>query len=88
VIVGAIGPPDQLNVGLWQLLGTEKRLTSSRFGGIDLRRYFPRFVRLAEPGKLDLASMVTEVIPLEASAINDAFAAMLAGATVRTVVRP
>ena len=41
-----------------------KRMMGSVVGGAQVLRDFPRFVRLAESGKLDLGSMVSKRIAL------------------------
>jgi S-(hydroxymethyl)glutathione dehydrogenase/alcohol dehydrogenase len=53
-------------------------------GSAQIRRDFPRLVALAENGRLDIASMITRRIDLDA--INDAFRAMDAGEEIRTVI--
>ena len=49
------------------------------------RRDIPRYVELWERGELDLASMVSDQLPLEA--VNDGFAALARGEVARAVVR-
>jgi S-(hydroxymethyl)glutathione dehydrogenase/alcohol dehydrogenase len=64
----------------------EKRLLGSNYGSAHVRRDFPRLVRLIEGGFLDIAHMVTRTIALDE--INEAFAAMLAGDVIRSVILP
>lgn len=61
-----------------------KRLAGSPVGGAQILRDIPRFIRMAEAGSLDLASMVTQRISLDQ--INDGIAALHRGDGIRTVV--
>ena len=53
-------------------------------GSSQIRRDFPRYVALAETGRLDIASMITRRIGLDD--VNDAIRAMDAGEVIRTVI--
>ncbi len=61
-----------------------KRLAGSVVGGSQILRDFPRFIRLAESGQLDLRSMVTQRIKLDE--INDGIDALRRAEGVRTVI--
>ncbi|WP_262401807.1 zinc-binding dehydrogenase [Actinomadura sp. CNU-125] len=61
-----------------------KRLAGSVVGGAQILRDFPRFIRLAEAGRLDLGSMVSERVALDR--INDGIAKVRRAEGVRTVV--
>ena len=61
-----------------------KRLAGSVVGGAQILRDFPRFVRLAEAGRLDLGSMISHRIKLEE--INDGIGLLTRAEGVRTVV--
>jgi S-(hydroxymethyl)glutathione dehydrogenase/alcohol dehydrogenase len=61
-----------------------KRLAGSVVGGSQILRDFPRFIRLAESGRLDLGSMVSQRISLEE--INDGIDLLTRAEGVRTVV--
>ena len=61
-----------------------KRLAGSVVGGAQILRDFPRFVRLAEAGRLDLGSMISHRIKLEE--INDGIDLLTRAEGVRTVV--
>ncbi|MBE1537101.1 zinc-binding dehydrogenase [Actinomadura algeriensis] len=61
-----------------------KRLAGSVVGGAQILRDFPRFIRLAEAGRLDLGSMVSERVALDR--INDGIAMVRRAEGVRTVV--
>ena len=61
-----------------------KRLAGSVAGGAQILRDFPRFIALAESGKLDLRSMVSQRIKLDE--INDGIDLLNRAEGVRTVV--
>ena len=61
-----------------------KRLAGSVVGGAQILRDFPRFVRLAESGRLDLGSLVSERIGLDD--INDGIDMLRRVEGVRTVI--
>ena len=61
-----------------------KRLAGSAVGGSQILRDFPRYIRLAESGQLDLGSMVSRRIGLDE--INDGIAAAQRAEGVRTVI--
>jgi S-(hydroxymethyl)glutathione dehydrogenase/alcohol dehydrogenase len=63
---------------------TGKRLAGSVVGGAQILRDFPRFIRLAESGRLDLGSMVSNRIRLDD--INDGIDMVTRGEGNRTVV--
>ena len=61
-----------------------KRLVGSAVGGAQILRDFPRFIRLAETGQLDLGSLVSRHIGLDE--INDGIEALDRAEGVRTVI--
>jgi S-(hydroxymethyl)glutathione dehydrogenase / alcohol dehydrogenase len=61
-----------------------KRFAGSVVGGAQIQRDFPRFIRLAESGRLDLGSMVSHRISL--SEINDGIDLLRRADGVRTVI--
>jgi S-(hydroxymethyl)glutathione dehydrogenase/alcohol dehydrogenase len=63
---------------------SEKRLQGSAVGGSQILRDFPRFVRLAETGKLDLGSLVSRRITLDQ--INEGIDLLRRAEGVRTVI--
>lgn len=63
-----------------------KRLIGSAVGGAQILRDFPRFIALAESGKLDLGSLVSTRIPLDD--INRGLALVESADGVRAVVTP
>ncbi|HVU74863.1 MAG TPA: Zn-dependent alcohol dehydrogenase [Mycobacteriales bacterium] len=61
-----------------------KVISGSVVGGAQILRDFPRFIRLAETGQLDLGSMVSHRISLDD--INDGVAQLASAEGVRTVI--
>lgn len=68
----------------WGSLMQEKRITRSSYGGAKPQTDFPVLVRAYLDGKLKLDEMISARIPLEQ--INEGFAALKRGETVRSVV--
>jgi S-(hydroxymethyl)glutathione dehydrogenase/alcohol dehydrogenase len=68
----------------WGSLMQEKRITRSSYGGAKPAQDFPLLARAYLDGALKLDEMISTRIPLEA--INDGFAALKRGETVRSVV--
>jgi S-(hydroxymethyl)glutathione dehydrogenase/alcohol dehydrogenase len=68
----------------WGSLMQEKRITRSSYGGARPAEDFPLLARAYLDGTLRLDEMISARIPLEA--INDGFAALKRGETVRSVV--
>lgn len=86
VIVGMPRSDAAVTFSAYSLFHDEKALLGCNFGSAHVRRDFPRLVALVEDGALDLASMVSRTIPLDA--VNDAFRAMQAGEVIRSVIVP
>ena len=61
-----------------------KRIVGSKVGDAQILRDFPRFIRLAEAGRVDLGSLVSRRIAL--ADINDGIAAVDRAEGVRTVI--
>jgi S-(hydroxymethyl)glutathione dehydrogenase/alcohol dehydrogenase len=68
----------------WGSLMQEKRITRSSYGGARPQQDFPLLARAYLEGRLKLDEMISARIPLEA--IEDGFAALKRGETVRSVV--
>ena len=68
----------------WGSMMQEKRITRSSYGGAKPAQDFPLLARAYLDGALKLDEMISARIPLEA--INDGFAALKRGETVRSVV--
>jgi S-(hydroxymethyl)glutathione dehydrogenase/alcohol dehydrogenase len=83
-LVGMPAIGDTLTLPAIPAVFSGKRLVGSVVGGAQILRDFPRFIRLAETGKLDLASMVSHRIKLEK--INVGIDMLTRADGVRTVV--
>ena len=68
----------------WSSSTARRPCSGCMYGGAQVRRDFPRFVRLVETGRLDIGSMVSRRIKLDE--VNDAFRAMEAGEVIRSVI--
>jgi S-(hydroxymethyl)glutathione dehydrogenase / alcohol dehydrogenase len=83
VWLGKVGVNDEVSFR-WGSLMQEKRITRSSYGGADPARDFPLLARAYLDGKLKLDEIISARIGLEQ--INDGFAALKRGETVRSVV--
>ena len=68
----------------WGSLMQEKRITRSSYGGAKPAQDFPLLARAYLDGTLKLDEMISARIPLEA--INEGFAALKRGETIRSVI--
>jgi S-(hydroxymethyl)glutathione dehydrogenase/alcohol dehydrogenase len=86
VVVGMPRHDATVTVPVLPLFKEEKRLVGSFYGSAQVQRDFPLLVQLAESGRLDLASMVSQTLTLpDATA---AFDAMTSGQVIRSVLLP
>lgn len=83
VWLGKVAVNDEVTF-LWASLMREKRITRSSYGGANPARDFPMLARAYLDGKLKLDEMISARIGLQD--INDGFAALRRGETVRSVV--
>ena len=83
-VVGMPSKDDVIELPALRAVFSGKRLAGSKVGGAQILRDFPRFVRLAESGQLDLGSMVSERITLDQ--VNDGIAHLHHAEGVRTVI--
>lgn len=86
-IVTLVGmPPADSTVSFngLELFLDAKQIRVSMMGSSQIRRDFPRYVALAETGRLDIASMISRRVGLDD--VNDAIRAMDAGEGIRTVI--
>jgi S-(hydroxymethyl)glutathione dehydrogenase / alcohol dehydrogenase len=83
-LVGMPAVTDMLTLPAIKAVFSGKRLAGSVVGGSQILRDFPRFIGLAEAGKLDLGSMVSQRITLEE--INKGIDLVHRAEGVRTVV--
>jgi len=83
-VVGAGGFTEKVEFSPFELFYNDKTLTGTLYGSSDVRREFPRLVRLWKAGRLDLEGMITQKLALED--VNTAFADMQSGKVIRTVI--
>lgn len=83
VLVGAPAKSAEVTFNAWDL-HVEGRILGCSNGSARVGRDLPRFVALAESGRLKLGPMITDRIALDD--INDAFDQLRAGKGIRTVV--
>lgn len=83
VLVGAAPRAATVTFNAWDL-HVEGAILGCSNGSAHARRDFPRFIALAEAGRLDLGAMVTRRITLEE--LDEAFASMRRGEVIRSVV--
>jgi len=83
-LVGMPATTDMLTLPAIKAVFSGKRLAGAVVGGAQILRDFPRFIRLAESGRLDLGSMVSQRITLDE--INKGIDLVHRAEGVRTVV--
>ena len=83
-LIGMPAVTDTLTLPAIKAVFSGKRLAGASVGGAQILRDFPRFIALAESGKLDLASMVSHRITLDE--INKGIDLVYRADGVRTVV--
>jgi S-(hydroxymethyl)glutathione dehydrogenase/alcohol dehydrogenase len=84
--VGMPATGDTITLPAIPAVFTGKRIAGSVVGGAQILRDFPRFIRLAESGRLDLGSMVSKHISL--AEINEGIELLSRADGIRTVVMP
>jgi S-(hydroxymethyl)glutathione dehydrogenase/alcohol dehydrogenase len=84
VVVGVGKADDMVSFSAFELFYGEKNLRGTYYGTANIRRDFPRMLKLWRAGKLDLEGMITRRLSLED--VNDAFKAMQAGEVIRQVI--
>jgi S-(hydroxymethyl)glutathione dehydrogenase/alcohol dehydrogenase len=84
VVVGVGKADDMVSFSAFELFYNEKNLRGTYYGTANIRRDFPRMLKLWRAGQLDLEGMITRRLKLDD--INDAFAAMQAGDVIRQVI--
>lgn len=84
VVVGMPSHSSTVSFNGLELFLDAKEILVSNMGSSQIRRDFPRYVALAETGRLDLASMITRRIRLDD--VNDALRAMETGEVIRSVI--
>jgi S-(hydroxymethyl)glutathione dehydrogenase/alcohol dehydrogenase len=84
VIIGVAGAGKEIATRPFQLV-TGRTWKGTAFGGARGRTDVPRIVDWYMNGKIAIDDLITHTLPLER--INDAFALMHEGKSIRTVVR-
>jgi S-(hydroxymethyl)glutathione dehydrogenase/alcohol dehydrogenase len=84
VVIGLGSIKESVSLNLFFLPLLEKRLLGCWYGSADVHRDIPRLLALYRAGKLKLDALVTRTYRLEE--IDEAFAAMNAGANARGVI--
>jgi S-(hydroxymethyl)glutathione dehydrogenase/alcohol dehydrogenase len=83
-LVGMPATGDMLTLPALGAIFSGKRLSGSVMGGSQILRDFPRYIELAEAGKLDLGSLVSRTISL--AQVNEGIESMNRAEGVRTVI--
>jgi S-(hydroxymethyl)glutathione dehydrogenase/alcohol dehydrogenase len=83
-VVGMPSKDDVITLPALRAVFSGKRLAGSKVGGAQILRDFPRYVRLAESGRLDLGSLVSRRISLDE--VNDGIELLERAEGVRTVI--
>lgn len=83
-VVGMPAKDDVITLPALRAVFSGKRLAGSKVGGAQILRDFPRYVRLAESGRLDLGAMVSRRISLDE--VNDGVDLLDRAEGVRTVI--
>lgn len=84
IIIGVAGAGQEIRTRPFQLV-TGRVWKGSAFGGVKGRTQLPGMVEQAMRGEIALDPFITHQLPLER--INEAFALMHAGQSIRTVIR-
>ena len=83
-LLGMPAVTDTLTLPAIKAVFSDKRLAGASTGGAQILRDFPTFIRLAETGRLDLASMVSQQITLDE--VNKGIDLVNRAEGVRTVI--
>jgi S-(hydroxymethyl)glutathione dehydrogenase/alcohol dehydrogenase len=84
VVVGAAGPSEVVSLGAADIILSRKTIKGSIFAGGDAQKLIPLIVRLAEAGRFDLESLVSQTIRLDD--VGTAFEDMQQGRVMRSVI--
>jgi S-(hydroxymethyl)glutathione dehydrogenase/alcohol dehydrogenase len=83
VIIGVAGAGHEISTRPFQLV-TGRTWKGTAFGGARGRRDVPKIVDWYMEGRINIDDLITHVMPIEK--INDAFALMHEGKSIRSVV--
>ena len=84
----AVGiPPNnaEIKISAAALVYEERAVTGSLYGSAAPRRDIPQLINLYRDGDLKLDELLTRIYPIEE--INEAYAAMESGDTLRSVIK-
>jgi S-(hydroxymethyl)glutathione dehydrogenase/alcohol dehydrogenase len=84
VLIGMAKQDQRIELRVQDIFMNEKKILGSFYGSANVNTDFQRMLDLWKQGKLDLEAMITRRIDL--AEINDAFAAMLNGEVIRSVI--
>ncbi|MFQ5416769.1 MAG: Zn-dependent alcohol dehydrogenase [Myxococcota bacterium] len=84
VMIGMAAQDQSVELNVHDVFMRERKILGSFYGSADVNTDFQRMLDLWHDGKLDLEGMITRRIDL--SEINEAFAAMLNGEVIRSVI--
>lgn len=84
VVVGAGAPTDEVTFNAMELFMMEKKLLGSFYGSGNVRRDFPRLLKLWRSGQLNLEGLVSQRIKLED--LDEAFDQLERGEVIRSVI--
>lgn len=75
----------EFSLPTWRVVGGEKRVIGSLYGGADPHQFFPFLADLYSRGKLDFKKLISKVFPLEQ--INEGVEATRNGSVARVLIR-
>ena len=84
VMIGMAKQDQKIDLNVHEVFMQERKILGSFYGSANVNTDFKRMLDLWKDGKLDLEAMITRRIDL--SEINEAFAAMLKGEVIRSVI--
>lgn len=84
VMIGMSRQDEKIDLNVHDVFMNERKILGSFYGSADVNTDFQRILDLWKAGKLDLEGMITKRIDL--GEINQAFAAMLNGEVIRSVI--
>lgn len=84
VVAGAGAPTEKVDLSAFELFFGQKRLVGTVYGSADVRRDFPKLIRLWRTGRLELESLISHRFDI--SEINTAVSRLNAGEGIRQVM--
>jgi S-(hydroxymethyl)glutathione dehydrogenase/alcohol dehydrogenase len=83
-LIGVARPEVSLDLNIFNVIGTQKRVQGVNFGSTNFKRDIPMYAQLYLQGRMNLDDLVSQRIAL--SAVNDGYAALKDGSLNRVVV--